>query len=98
MPLLSWDDGSLRYLHVDVHGIESYLSGLENFIVNKLQARLSWLQSESRVPFGVVTETRVLVVVDSSYAVMGQILVLQKHLRMLLEEQLAHVQEFNLIG
>ena len=98
MPLIPWDDGSLKYLHVDVHGIESYLSILEGFIVDKLQARLSWLQSGSRVPLGMLVETKVLLVIDSSSTVMGQVLVLQQHLKMLLEEQLAYVQEFNLTG
>lgn len=98
MPLIPWEDGSLKYLHVDVHGLEQYVTKLRHFILSKLQTRLSWLQSGSRMPFGVLVEPRVLLVVDSSYAVMGQILKLQQHFRMLLEEQLAYVQEFNLIG
>ncbi len=98
MPLIPWEDGTLKYLHVDVHGIEAYLSSLQHFILSKLQRRLSWLQCGSRVPFGTLLESRVLVVVDSSYAVMGQILKLQQHFKTLLEEQLAHVQEFNLLG
>lgn len=98
MPLIPWDDGSLKYLHVDVHRLESYISILEDFTVQKLLERLSWLQSSSRVPFGVLLEPRVVILVDSSYAVMGQMLGLQQHLRMLLEEQLAHVKEFNLVG
>lgn len=98
MPLIPWEDGSLKYLHVDVHGIESYLAGLQKYILEKLQTRLSWLQSGSRVPFGVLVEPRVLLVVDSSCSVLGQILKLQQHFRLLLEEQVAYVQEFNLIG
>lgn len=98
MPLIPWEDGSMKYLHVDVHGLEHYLSCLRQFIIDKLQRRLSWLQSGSRVPFGVWAESRVLVVVDSSFAVMGQILKLQQHFRLLLAEQLAYVKEFNLIG
>lgn len=98
MPLIPWEDGSLKYLHVDVHGLEAYLSRLQHFILNKLQTRLSWLQSGSRVPFGALLEPAVLLVVDSSHTVLGQILKLQQHFRLLLGEQLAHVQEFNMIG
>lgn len=98
MPLIPWEDGSLKYLHVDVHGLEAYLSALQHFILSVLQRRLSWLQSGSKVPFGVLTESKVLLVVDSSYAVMGQILKLQQHFRMLLEEQLPYIKEFNLMG
>lgn len=98
MPLIPWEDGTLKYLHVDVHGLERYISSLQSFIVNKLQRRMSWLQSGSRVPFGTLLEARVLLVVDSSYTIMGQILKLQQHFKTLLEEQLAHVREFNLLG
>ena len=98
MPLIPWDDGTHKYLHVDVHGIDSYISTLKDFMVHKLLERLSWLQSGSRVPFGVFLESKVVLVVDSSYSVSGQILGLQQHLRMLLEEQLANVKEFNLVG
>ena len=97
MPLIPWQDGSVKYLHVDVHGLEHYLSTLRQFIIDKLQRRLSWLQCGSRVPFGVWAEPRVLLVVDSSHSVMGQILKLQQHFRLLLEEQLAYVKEFNLM-
>lgn len=98
MPLIPWNDGTLKYLHVDVHGLESYLASLQQFILVKLQRRLSWLQCGSRVPFGTMLEPRVLVVVDSSYALIGQILKLQQHFKILLEEQLAHVEAFNLLG
>ena len=98
MPLVPWEDGSVKYLHVDVHGLEHYLTTLRQYIVDILQRRLSWLQSGSRVPFGVLSESKVLVVVDSSHVVMGQVLTLQQHFRLLLEEQLAYIKEFNFIG
>lgn len=98
MPLITWSDGSHKYLHVDVHGLERYISRLRHYIISKLQRRLSWLQSGSRVPFGLWTESRVLVVVDSSHDIMREILRLQQHFKLLLEEQLAYVKEFNLVG
>ena len=40
---------------------------------------------------------RVLVALDCSYLVLAQILVLQQHLRTLLEEQISHITAFNLL-
>ena len=97
MPLLPWDDGSLKYIHVDVHRLERYISSLDTFIVDCMLDRLGWMLSGSRVPFGILMERRVLVLLDCSCSVMGELLALQQHLRMLLREQLAHVQDFNLV-
>ena len=41
--------------------------------------------------------TRVLVALDCSQLVLTQTLVLQQHLRTLLEQQLSHVRAFNLL-
>jgi len=98
MPLFEWSDGSRKYLHVDVPQMERYQGQLEGFIADTLQVRLNWLLSGSRVPFGVITEQRVLVALDCSYLVLAQILVLQQHLRTLLEEQISHITAFNLLS
>ena len=95
MPLFPWHDGTNKYLHVDVHGLENYTKLLEEFIAECLEPRLGWLLSGSRMPFGALTEERVLLVLDSSFPVLAQILVLQQHMKTLLEEQLSLVQEFN---
>ena len=87
----------MKYIHVDVHRIEQYLSSLDAFLVDTMLERLGWQLSGSRVPFGVLMERRVLLVLDCSCAVMGEVLGLQQHLRMLLKEQLAHTQDFNLV-
>ena len=97
MPLFPWHDGTHKYLHVDVHGLEHYARQLESFIEDTLQPRLRWLLSGSRMPFGLLTEHQVLLVVDSSFQVLAQILVLQQHMKTLLEEQLSLVEEFNLM-
>jgi hypothetical protein len=97
MPLFPWHDGTHKYLHVDVHGLEEYTRRLESFIEGTLQPRLQWLLSGSRMPFGIFTEQQVLMVLDSSFEVLAQILVLQQHMKTLLEEQLSLAEEFNLM-
>lgn len=97
MPLFPWHDGSHKYLHVDVHGLEHYAKQLESFITNTFEPRLRWLFSGSKMPFGVLTERQVLLVLDSSFPVLAQILVLQQHMKTLLQEQLSLVEEFNLM-
>ncbi len=92
MPLFPWHDGTCKYLHVDVHGLEHYIRQLESFIEDMLQPRLQWLLSGSRMPFGILTEQQVLLVLDSSFEVLAQILVLQQHMKTLLEEQLSLVR------
>ena len=97
MPLFPWHDGTHKYLHVDVYGLEHYTRQLQDFITNLLEPRLGWLLSGSRMPFGVLTEQRVLLVMDCSFPVLAQILVLQQHIKTLIQEQLSLVKEFNLI-
>ena len=54
---ITWHDGSMKYLHVDVHQLEEYQAKVEGYIV-RLRERLNWLVSGSRAPFGVITEKR----------------------------------------
>lgn len=74
MPQITWHDGSQKYLHVDVHQIESYQVAMHVIIIAYsdsitwqveieahiavLQQRLNWLTSRSRAPFGVISEKR----------------------------------------
>ncbi len=97
MPIFTWDDGSIVYLHIDVHGFHEYLHTLTAHLTRTLTPRLQWLLSGSSVPFGVLTEPRVVLVLDSSHCVLAEVLTLQAHLRLLLEEQLSRVKEFNMI-
>ena len=97
MPLFPWYDGTHKYLHIDVHGLEGYVRQLESFIEGSLQPRLQWLLSGSKMPFGILTERKVLLILDSSFEVLAQILVLQPHMKTLLEEQLSLSEEFNLM-
>ena len=97
MPLFPWHDGTHKYLHVDVHGLEGYFGQLESFIKGTLQPHLRWLLSGSRMLFGILTERKVLLVLDSSFEVLAQILVLQQHMKTSLEEQLSLSKEFNLM-
>ena len=97
MPIFTWHDGSIKYLHVNVESFTQYTLQLTQYITDTLQPRLQWLLSGSRVPFGTLNEDRVVVVLDDSYPILARILALQQHLKLLLEEQLAHVHEFNLV-
>ena len=97
MPVFTWHDGSTVYLHVDVEGFHHYLHTLTQHITHTLTPRLQWLLSGSNVPFGVLTQQRVVMVVESTHSILSHILTLQQHLRMLLEEQLAHAEGFNIV-
>ena len=58
---------------------------------------LSRVLSVSSLSLSVSLSTRVLVALDCSQLVLTQTLVLQQHLRTLLEQQLSHVRVFNLL-
>lgn len=98
MPILTWHDGSIKYLYVNVEYFTQYIVQLTQYITDTLQPRLQWLLSGSRVPFGTLIEDRIVVILDNSHPVLAEILALQQHLRSLLEDQLPHVQEFNILG
>lgn len=85
------------YLHIDVKNFHHYLHTLTAHIEHTLTPRLQWLLSGSNVPFGVLTESRVVMVIDSSHPVLAGILRLQDHLKALLTEQLAHTTAFNML-
>lgn len=97
MPIFTWKDGSTMYLHVDVHGFHEYLTDLQNYLRDVLTPRLQWLYSGSRVPFGVMSEESVVVMLDSSHSALAEVLTLQGHLRLLLEEQIANATNFNMV-
>ena len=58
MPEFGWHDDSIKYLHVDVRGLEQYQRKVAAFIRDELNARLAWLLSGSRVPFGTIADSR----------------------------------------
>ncbi|CAI8007237.1 von Willebrand factor A domain-containing protein 3A [Geodia barretti] len=96
MPQFTWHDGTLKYLHVDVHLLENYQVQVEAHI-SQLRQRLNWLTSGSRVPFGVIAEKSVLVVVELSAATLPFASHLQNCLCLLLLEQVARTEEFNIM-
>ncbi len=95
--MFTWADGSTVYLHIDVQGFHDYLAAVATHLSEVLTPRLQWLYSSSRVPFGVLCEERVVVMIDSAHSTLAEVLTLQSHLRILLEEQLAHVRGFNMM-
>jgi len=95
--MFTWHDNTIKYLHIDVGAFHQYIDRLTSYIRETLEPRLQWLCSGRRVPFGVVTESRGVGVLDSSHPVLAGIMTLQQHLRTLLEEQIAHVTSFNLL-
>lgn len=96
MPKFIWNDGSQKYLHVDVRRMEEYMADLKVYS-QLLQQRLAWLQSGSKIPFGSVHEERVVIIVDCSLRVSLYLLDLQQRLKIFLHEQISQTKLFNII-
>ncbi|XP_062507883.1 von Willebrand factor A domain-containing protein 3A-like [Corticium candelabrum] len=96
MAQIAWHDGSIKYVHVDPAQLEDYQRQLDG-CVEIYRKRIDWLCNGSRRVFGAITEKRVAVLLDISFANLEQLSRFQEHFRLLLEEQLFMVKAFNLI-
>lgn len=92
-----WKDGSLKNLHVDMSQLFEYQKQLSDAVV-LYERRVDWLASGSRRIFGAVTEKNVVILIDTSVSNVKYLVHLQHSLRLLMEEQIANKDYFNLIA
>jgi hypothetical protein len=83
---VDWPDGAQRRVHVDAPKVEEYIEQLEGD-VGVVQRRIKDLTLSSRREFGVLTEELVVLLVNTSSAMGGYLIELQRSLRKLLQEQ-----------
>ncbi|XP_043945574.1 von Willebrand factor A domain-containing protein 3A isoform X2 [Protopterus annectens] len=92
-----WHDGTVKHLHVDPPSLYDYQKKLSQ-MVKVYEKRVDWLSSSSRTIWGTVTEKRVILLVDLSVTNSMYIIHIQHSLRLVLEQQMANKELFNIIG
>ncbi|KAI0236056.1 von Willebrand factor A domain-containing protein 3A [Lamellibrachia satsuma] len=97
MAQFKWHDGSMRNIHVDMSQLFEYQKQL-GATVKLYEQRLDWLSSGSRKIFGSVKERSVLILVDVSVSNLSYLIHIQHSLRLLLEQQIANKEYFNIIA
>jgi hypothetical protein len=97
MPVFTWSDGTCKYLHIDVHRLNEYMTDLKTYI-KFIQSRIAWLTTGSRVIFGNISEKRIILLLDTSVIASLHLTELQHHMKILLQEQICHLNSFNLIS
>lgn len=97
MQQFEWHDGSVKNMHVDVAMLYDYQKKLGN-AVQTFEARIEWLASDSRRIWGTICEKRVVLLIDTSVVNKSYLVHLQHSIRMVLEEQMANKEAFNIIA
>lgn len=88
------------HTHVQVCAKASQLSAVEDQLrqlVKLLKDRLEWLNTNSRLAFGVLSHSNVVVVLDSSATDPAQLLPFIRVAQAAVREQIAHIHGFNII-
>ncbi|XP_054570387.1 von Willebrand factor A domain-containing protein 3A [Eptesicus fuscus] len=97
MVQLQWHDGTVRNVHVDLPFLFEYQKQLSR-AMRMYERRVEWLSLASRRIWGTVCEKRLVILLDLSAASSMYIIHIQHSLRLLLEEQLANKDAFNVIA
>ncbi|KAK1344450.1 hypothetical protein QTO34_013144 [Cnephaeus nilssonii] len=97
MVQLQWHDGTVRNVHVDLPFLSEYQKQLSR-AMRMYERRIEWLSLASRRIWGTVCEKRLVILLDLSAASSMYIIHIQHSLRLLLEEQLANKDAFNVIA
>lgn len=97
MVQFEWHDGTVKNLHVDPPFLYEYQKQLSR-AMRTYERRIEWLSLASRRIWGTVCEKRVVILLDLSGTNSMYIIHIQHSLRLLLEEQLANKDHFNLIA
>ncbi|CAH6793035.1 Vwa3a [Phodopus roborovskii] len=97
MVQFEWHDGTVKNIHVDPPFLYEYQKQLGK-AVQMYKSRLRWLSMASRRIWGTVCERRVVILLDVSVTNSMYIIHIQHSLRLLLEEQLANKDHFNIIA
>ncbi|XP_069761730.1 von Willebrand factor A domain-containing protein 3A isoform X2 [Narcine bancroftii] len=97
MMQMEWHDRTVRNLHVDPPQLYKYQRCLAR-AVRRFEHRIQWLSTRGRRIWGTLCEKRVMVVLDLSLDNSRNLVRLQHALRMLLEQQLADKESFNVLA
>ncbi|XP_058013248.1 von Willebrand factor A domain-containing protein 3A isoform X2 [Ahaetulla prasina] len=96
MMQFEWHNGTVKNVHVDPPILYNYQKQLRH-MVKLYEQRIDWLSLSSRRIWGTVCEKRVVVLVDISKMNSPYIFHIQHSLRLLLEEQMASKDLFNIL-
>ncbi|XP_073503698.1 von Willebrand factor A domain-containing protein 3A isoform X2 [Phyllobates terribilis] len=96
MMQFEWHDGTVKNIHVDPPVLYDYQKQLAK-MARTYEKRIDWLTKGSRRQWGTVCEKRVVLLVDLSLENALHIIHIQHSLRLLLEEQMANKDLFNII-
>ncbi|XP_060548853.1 von Willebrand factor A domain-containing protein 3A isoform X1 [Pantherophis guttatus] len=97
MMQFEWHNGTVKNVHVDPPILYNYQKQLGQ-MVKMYERRINWLSLSSRRIWGTVCEKRVVVLVDISKTNSSYIFHIQHSLRLLLEEQMASKDLFNILA
>ncbi|XP_065066102.1 von Willebrand factor A domain-containing protein 3A-like isoform X2 [Rhopilema esculentum] len=96
MVQLQWHDGSTKNVHVDPVTLSNYQRHLD-VVLQLYRRRMEWLTSGSRNTFGTLVEKRIVILVDMSLGMCGDMLRIHEDMRRLLEQQVSSKDLFNII-
>ncbi|XP_068100923.1 von Willebrand factor A domain-containing protein 3A isoform X2 [Hyperolius riggenbachi] len=96
MMQFEWHDGTVKNVHVDPPLLYDYQKQLAK-VAHTYKKRIDWLTKGSRRIWGTLCEKRVVLLVDTSEENAMHIVHIQHFLRLLLEEQMANKDTFNII-
>ncbi|XP_015281677.1 PREDICTED: von Willebrand factor A domain-containing protein 3A [Gekko japonicus] len=97
MMQFEWHDGTVKNVHVDPPILYDYQKQLTR-LVGRYERRIEWLSIGSRRMWGTVCERRVVLLIDVSVTNLPYIIHIQHSLRLVLEEQIASKDCFNIIA
>ncbi|XP_064334584.1 von Willebrand factor A domain-containing protein 3A isoform X3 [Camelus dromedarius] len=97
MVQFEWHDGTVKNIHVDLPFLYEYQKQLSR-AMQMYERRMEWLSLASRRIWGTVCEKRVVILLDISVTNSVYIIHIQHSLRLLLEEQLANKDCFNIVA
>ncbi|XP_060556889.1 von Willebrand factor A domain-containing protein 3A-like [Ruditapes philippinarum] len=97
MVQFKWHDGTVKNVHVDMTQLFEYQKHLAA-TVSVYESRIDWLASGSRRIFGTVVEKNVVILLDLSVSNVNYLVHIQHSIRLLMEQQLANKDYFNIIA
>ncbi|KAK7113358.1 von Willebrand factor A domain-containing protein 3A-like [Littorina saxatilis] len=96
MVQFAWHDGSMKNIHVDMTQLFEYQKQLKE-AVQLYERRVDWLATGSRRIFGTLVEKNMVILVDNSVSNVNYLVHIQHSIRLLLEQQVANKDFFNII-
>ncbi|XP_067671399.1 von Willebrand factor A domain-containing protein 3A-like [Haliotis asinina] len=97
MVQFTWHDGSVKNIHVDMTQLFEYQKQLKDSVA-LYERRIDWLTSGSRRLLGTVVERNVVFLIDTSVSNVNYLIHIQHTLRLVMEQQMANKDYFNIIA